>query len=110
VQYPQRHSAAHRPLHGEPTVERPSMGARLAGSLPATAGPEDSTADYFLLDELQSQPLDPARFEVPTTNLAERAERVRRSAARFAGNSARTKAARRPDRETGISTRDNRNG
>jgi hypothetical protein len=48
---------------------------------------------------------DPDRFDVPTTNLAERAERVRRSAARFAGNSARARADRRADRETGVSTR-----
>jgi hypothetical protein len=42
--------------------------------------------------------LDASRFEVPTTNLAERAEALRRSAARFAANSAGTRATtRRPD-------------
>jgi hypothetical protein len=53
----------------------------------------------------------PTRFEVPTINLSERAEAARRSAARFVANSAgRRVAARRPDHETGVSTRGNRNG
>jgi hypothetical protein len=47
---------------------------------------------------------------MPTTNLAERAEALRRSAARFAANSARGRVgARRPDRENGVSTRGSRN-
>ena len=48
----------------------------------------------------------PDRFEVSTTNLAERAALLRRTAARFAANSARSKATlRRPD--AGVQTRDN---
>jgi hypothetical protein len=52
------------------------------------------------------------RFEVPTTNLTERADAMRRSAARFAANSARGRVGtRRPaDQETGVTTRGNRNG
>jgi hypothetical protein len=53
---------------------------------------------------------DADRFEVPTANLTERAEAVRRSAARFAANSARGRVgARRADRGTGVTTRGNRN-
>jgi hypothetical protein len=85
-----------------------SLGERLSASGPAASGP--AAEESFLLDEMRREDPDPDRFDVPTTNLAERAERVRRSAARFAGNSARARAARRPDRETGISTRGNRNG
>lgn len=53
---------------------------------------------------------DPARFEVPTTNLAARAESMRRTAARMAANSGRSRAARRSaDRDPGVSTRGNLN-
>jgi len=49
-----------------------------------------------------------SRFEVPTTNLTERAEAVRRSAARFAANSARNRAGgRRAGRGTGVTSRGN---
>jgi hypothetical protein len=52
---------------------------------------------------------EPDLFDVPTTNLAERAEAVRRTAARMAANSASFRAgSRRADREPGISTRGNR--
>ena len=52
---------------------------------------------------------EPDRFEVPTTNLAARAEAVRRTAARMASNSASFRAgSRRADREPGVSTRGNR--
>jgi hypothetical protein len=52
-----------------------------------------------------------AHSEMPTTNLTERAEAARRSAARFAANSARGRVGpRRPDRETGVTSRGNRNG
>jgi hypothetical protein len=93
----------------EPTVpnRRLSLGARLT-DVRSAAGltPEES----FLKNETRMRRPDPGRFEVPTTNLAERAERVRQSATRFAGNSARARNGRRPDRETGIGTRGNRNG
>jgi hypothetical protein len=96
-----------------PADERPppepdepqSLGERLSASTPQTTAEES-----FLLDELRRKQLDLDHFDGPTTNLAERAERVRRSAARFAGNSARARAARRSDREAGITTRGNRNG
>jgi hypothetical protein len=92
----------------EPTVpnRRLSPGARLT-NVPSAA--DLAAEESFLLNEMIMRP-DPARFEVPTTNLAERAQRVRQSAARLAGNSARARSGRRPDRETGISTRGNRNG
>jgi hypothetical protein len=93
----------------EPTVpnRRLSLGARLTDVRSAAGlAPEES----LLKNEMRMRRPDPARFEVPTTNLAERAERVRQSATRFAGNSARARNGRRPDRETGISTRGNRNG
>ena len=48
----------------------------------------------------------PASLEVPTVNLTERAEAVRRSAARFAANSGRGRAG--ADREAGVTTRGNR--
>jgi hypothetical protein len=52
---------------------------------------------------------DAQRLEVPTANLAERAEAIRRSAARMASNAARGRIGwRRADRETGVSTRGNR--
>jgi hypothetical protein len=44
----------------------------------------------------------------PTTDLTARAESVRRAAARFAANSANSKASRRSDREVGSTTRGNR--
>jgi hypothetical protein len=89
-----------------PDVAEPqSLGERLSAS-----APRSSAEDSFLLDEMRREQPDVDRFDVPTTNLAERAERVRRSAARFAGNSARARAARRSDREAGITTRGNRNG
>ena len=51
------------------------------------------------------------RDEMPTTNLAQRAESMRRTAARMAANAARGRVSeRRGDRETGISTRGNRHG
>jgi hypothetical protein len=54
---------------------------------------------------------EPDQSEVPTTNLTERAEAARRSAARFAANSARGRVGpRRSDRETGVTSRGNRNG
>jgi hypothetical protein len=61
-------------------------------------------------EELSPQPqttdeLDASRFEVPTTNLAERAEAVRRMAARVAANSAGSRVTARRDREPGVSTR-----
>jgi hypothetical protein len=49
---------------------------------------------------------DAARFEDATTNLADRAETVRRAAARFATNSSRTKSAMH--RDPGTATRGNR--
>jgi hypothetical protein len=86
-------------------AEPQSLGERLSASTPALTAEES-----FLLDAMRRNQTDVDRFDVPTTNLAERAERVRRSAARFAGNSARARAARRADQETGVSTRGNRNG
>jgi hypothetical protein len=53
--------------------------------------------------------VEPERFEVRTTNLAARAESVRRTAARMAANSARGRVGtRRADRDPGASTRANR--
>ena len=66
-----------------------------------------------LISADQQEPVpDPARFEVPTTNLTSRAEAVRRTAARLAANSGRTRSAGRPveRHETGVTTRGNRNG
>jgi hypothetical protein len=52
---------------------------------------------------------DTERFEASTTNLAQRAESNRRTAARMAANAARSRAGiRRADREPGISSRGNR--
>jgi hypothetical protein len=49
---------------------------------------------------------DPASFEVPTTNLAERAAALRRSTARFTANSAGSRVGgRRADREAGVTSR-----
>ena len=48
------------------------------------------------------------RFEVSTTNLAERAEILRRTAARFTANSARNKAAARPAADPEAQIRGNR--
>jgi hypothetical protein len=56
-----------------------------------------------------AEPRLPEDFEVKTTNLADRAEAIRRTAARMASNSARGKVGRRADRESGITTRGNRN-
>jgi hypothetical protein len=54
-------------------------------------------------------PADSRRFEQRTTNLADRAESIRRTAARMAANAARGRVgARRPDRDSGITTRGNR--
>jgi hypothetical protein len=51
------------------------------------------------------------RLEMPTMNLSERAESIRRSAARFSANSAGSRAgARRADREPGVTTQGNRSG
>ena len=50
-----------------------------------------------------AEPRLPEDFDVPTTNLAERADRIRKTAARMAANSARWKVGIR--REPGISTR-----
>jgi hypothetical protein len=55
-----------------------------AGTQPSAAG--EPTPD-----------VDASRFEVPTTNLTERAEALRRSAARFSANSAATKVVGRQD-------------
>jgi hypothetical protein len=55
-------------------------------------------------------PDDPGRFDVPTINLSERAETLRRSAARYSANSTWNRSApRSADRETGVTTRGNRN-
>ena len=59
----------------------------------------------------ESAQSESAQPDMPTDDLTERAEALRRSAARFAANSARSRVgARRPDRESGVSTRGNRNG
>jgi len=51
------------------------------------------------------------RFEVPTMNLTERAETLRRSAARYSANSSWNRGASRAiDREIGVTSRGNRNG
>jgi hypothetical protein len=68
-------------------------------------------ADMVSQSEEQDEAQKLARFEVPTTNLSERAERVRRSAARFTSNSASSRTGtRRAEHETGVTTRGNRNG
>jgi hypothetical protein len=97
-------SRSAQPWSAQPSSPQ-SLGERLAAS-----APRPDAEESFLLDELRRDQPDADRFDVPTTNLAERGEQVRRSSARFAGNSARARADRRPDRETGISTRGNRNG
>jgi hypothetical protein len=53
-----------------------------------------------------TEELDASRFEVPTTNLAERAEALRRTAARVTANSTGSRVgSRRNDREPGVITR-----
>jgi hypothetical protein len=53
---------------------------------------------------------DPGRLDVPTINLSERAETLRRSAARYSANSTWNRSApRSADRENGVTTRGNRN-
>lgn len=71
------------------------LAARVANLVAARdeLGPEPITTD---------QP-DPYRLEVPTTNLTERAEAMRRTAARIAANSAAGRATAR--REPGMTTR-----
>jgi len=54
-----------------------------------------------------AEPRLPEELDVPTTNLAARAERIKRTAARMAANSARWKVGIR--REPGISTRGGKN-
>lgn len=87
---PPRHAAL-------PPLPAPGPAAALpepvAGRMPAAA---PSAADQFPVSD------------GPTTDLTARAERVRRAAARFAANSANTKASRRSDREVGSTTRGNR--
>jgi hypothetical protein len=81
-----------------------ALAARVADLVTQSAEPELGDRDT----EDQTDRL--ARLEVPTTNLTERAEAVRRSAARFSANSASTRvAARHADRESGVTTRGNRN-
>lgn len=71
---------------------------------PLTPGPPAGPPAH-----LRHAEADPERYEVPTTNLAARAEAVRRTAARMASNSAGFRAAnRRADHETGVTTRGNR--
>ncbi|MET0495645.1 MAG: translation initiation factor 2 [Actinoplanes sp.] len=74
-------------------VPAPRQGP-VAGQLPAPV--RRSAADQFPVSD------------GPTTDLTARAESVRRAAARFAANSANSKAARRSDREVGSTTRGNR--
>jgi hypothetical protein len=77
------------------------LAARVASLVSrSTTHAEPSTPDV---------PVDPRRFEERTTNLADRAESVRRTAARMAANSARGRVgARHADRDSGITTRGNR--
>jgi hypothetical protein len=60
--------------------------------------------------QIEPRHIDPLDDDVPTTNLAARAESLRRTAARMAANSGRGRlnARRRPDREPGITSRGNR--
>jgi hypothetical protein len=86
-------------LHAQPDLA--SRAAELAARV----------ADMVSQSDEQDETQRLARFEVPTTNLSERAEALRRSAARFAANSAGNRAGfRRPEQETGVTTRGNRNG
>jgi hypothetical protein len=86
-------------LHAQPDLA--SRAAELAARV----------ADMVSQSDEQDETQRLARLEVPTTNLSERAEALRRSAARFAANSAGNRAGfRRPEQETGVTTRGNRNG
>jgi hypothetical protein len=73
-------------------------------------GPERVAAERAAAERVAAERADAERFEAPTTtNLAQRAESIRRTAARMAANAARSRiGTRRADRETGISTRGNR--
>jgi hypothetical protein len=111
-----------------------ALAARVADLVSQSRSPDRAEAEPAQSEPAQSEPAqsewtqpEPARpewaqyeqdeadrvagFDVPTADLTERAEALRRSAARFAANSARGRVgARRPDREAGVSTRGNRNG
>jgi hypothetical protein len=66
------------------------------------------TEDIRITPSAQARTTGAERLEVPTTNLAERAQAVSRTAARMAANAARGRiGARAADRETGVSTRGN---
>ncbi len=83
------------------------LAARIASLVAFQGEPANTPVGPATADTSAGPALDPdagwatdtaERFEVPTTNLAERAEAIRRSAARFAANSAGNRAAgRRPD-------------
>jgi hypothetical protein len=109
------------------------LAARVADLVAGSAGPEPSQdhvqtwdftpaawrpparsrhAEPRVPDDLRitpsAQATDAERLEVPTSNLTERAQAVRRTAARMAANAARVRTGgRRADRETGFSTRGN---
>jgi len=64
--------------------------------------------DLRITPSAQAQITEAERFEVPTTNLLDRAQAIRRTAARMASNAARTRiGTRRADHDTGVSTRGN---
>jgi hypothetical protein len=94
------------PAQSEPAQFEPAQAepAQAEWTQPEPARPEWAQYEQDEADRV-------AGFDVPTADLTERAEALRRSAARFAANSARGRVgARRPDREAGVSTRGNRNG
>ncbi len=85
----QREPALGNPTHGKPTHGEPTHGHGEPTSTKADPGTR-------VTEERAA-----SRFEVPTTNLAERAEALRRSAARLTANSAGSRVARRhPDVST----------
>lgn len=78
---------------------------------PERIAAERAAAQRVEADRIRAERGDGQRFEAPTTtNLAQRAESIRRTAARMAANAARSRiGTRRADRESGISTRGNHN-
>jgi hypothetical protein len=88
---------------------RPEIASRVADLAARVASLVSESDPPLTLAEMDT--VEENRFDAPGTHLAERADTLRRSAARFTANAGRSRpGTRRSDRDPGVTSRGNRSG